>query len=249
MANGEGVHATYRERARKGGDVLWHVTIKGQKELSEGIPLHMSLKVFENKHEMDVEEIKEKVKEFNIQTPNPENLKFETTIFTSERDGNKYYMLTIHGTDKAYEDFYDSLKHCGTVYKAFMPHVTIDKDLYDKINKDGLTPDEVKFEHLTIEYGAGNTIYEFHSMNKSMDFPSMKETILLNYDLNVNHGRAVLLTSSFFKNYLDDNVGLAEEILLKHEDRVRHHFHGDQKSIDFALENGIKQTYEWLRKK
>jgi hypothetical protein len=166
---GEGVHDVYKERARKGGDVLWHVVIKGQKELAHGIPLHMSLKVFEDSKDMNMDEIKTKVKEFNIHTPDPKKLKFWTKIFTSERDGKQYYMLMVDGCDKAYEEFYNSMKHCGTVYKRFMSHVTIDKGLYDKINEDGLKPEEVEFDSLTIEKGAGNTVHRFEeSLEKSV---------------------------------------------------------------------------------
>jgi hypothetical protein len=158
---GEGVHNVYKERAAAGGDVLWYVTIKGQEELAPGIPLHMSLKVFMDKKELDLQEIKAKVKEFDIHRPDPSKLTFKTTIFTSERDGKEYYMLLIHGVDKAYSEFYESLKHCGTVYKKFMPHVTIDKGLYDKINEEGLKPEEVSFSTLSVEAGSGNTIHRF----------------------------------------------------------------------------------------
>ena len=158
---GEGVHDNYKQRASKGGDVLWHVTIKGQKELAPGIPLHMSLKVFEDKKDMDLDEIKEKIKKIDVQTPNPRDLTFKTTIFTSERDGKKYYMLLVNGTDKAYSDFYEDFKHTGTVYKKFMPHITLDKGLYDKINKEGLKPEEICFGELSVEHGTGNTIFSF----------------------------------------------------------------------------------------
>lgn len=61
------------------------------------------------------------------------------------------------------------MKHCGTVYDEFMSHITIDEGLYTKINEEGLKPEEVKFEPLTIEQGAGNTIHHFESedMNKA----------------------------------------------------------------------------------
>src|SRR5271165_2042837 len=142
---GEGVHDIYKERAAKGGDVLWHCVIKGQKELAPGIPLHMSLKVFEDKKDMDVEDIKNRVRTMGIKNPDPSKLSFKTTIFTSERDGKQYYMLLITGEDKQYGEFYESLKHCGTVYKKFLPHITIDKDLYEKINKEGIKADDVWF--------------------------------------------------------------------------------------------------------
>jgi len=164
---GEGVDSSYKENAKNGGDILWHVTIKGQKELTRGIPLHMSLKVFNDKKEIDIEEIKQKVEKFGICTPNPQKLKFKTTIFAKEKDNTKFYMLLVENTDKAYAEFYNSMKHCGTVYNKFMPHVTLDKGLYDRINKEGLKPEEIEFSPLSIEYGAGNTIHEFKkSLNK-----------------------------------------------------------------------------------
>ena len=241
---GDGVHNIYKERAAKGGDILWHVTIKGRKELTEGIQLHMSLKVFEDKKDMDIKELKAKVEEFDIQTPRPEKLTFKTTIFTSDRDGKKYYMLLISGTDKAYADFYDSLKHCGTVYKKFMPHITIDKELYDLINKEGLSPEEIKFDTLTIEAGAGNTVHEFDKSER-IDSGVLKEAA---YYTDLKNTFAVMMPTEIFENWLKDNPGKREEILIKHEERVRFHF-ADEESIKYALKHGVSQTYEFLRKK
>jgi len=243
---GEGVHNVYKERAHKGGDVLWHVTIKGQKELTEGIPLHMSLKVFDDKKDMDLVEIKRKVKQFKIEKPNPEKLKFKTTVFTSQIDGNKYYMLLVEGCDPSYKEFYDSMKHCGTVYKEFMAHVTIDKGLYDKINEEGLKPREIKFSELTIEAGAGNTIHEFRK-SAAEDVDLMREAAWY-----VNHIRdsiVLSLTNEQFKNWLDDNPMCKKEILDEHEKRAHFHFGQDEQLYKHALFNGILKTYEFARKK
>jgi hypothetical protein len=240
---GEGVHNKYKETAKNGGDILWHVTIRGRKELMPGIPLHMSLKVFEDKKEMDIEELKRKVKEFDIKTPNPKELKFRTTIFTSERDGLKYYMLLIDGSDKSYGEFYESLKHCGTVYKKFMPHITIDKDLYDSINRDGLKPEEIKFDDLTIEAGAGNTVHEFE---KSEDFVQILKEVA--FYTSLRDSLVISLPDDAFSNWIQDNPNARKEIMAKHEERVRFHF-GDQEIAQYALENGIAKAYELLRKK
>lgn len=166
---GEGVHDVYKERARMGGDVLWHCTIRGQSELTDGIPLHMSLKVFNDKKDMDMAEIKKKVKELDIKTPDPKKLKFSTKIFTSEVDGKKYYMLMIDGVDENYAQFYNEMKHCGTVYKSFMPHVTIDQNLFDSINERPLEASEIVFSDLTIEEGAGNTVHEFGKSEEALE--------------------------------------------------------------------------------
>jgi hypothetical protein len=240
---GEGVHNIYKERAEKGGDILWHVTIKGRKELTPGIPLHMSLKVFEDKKDMDIAELKCKVKEFDIQTPKPEKLKFETTIFTSDRDGKKYYMLLIHKVDKAYSDFYDSLKHCGTVYKKFMPHITIDKELYEAINKDGLKPEEIEFGDLSIESGAGNTVHEFEK-HENIDVKILKEAA---FYTDIRDSMIIALSDDTFKNWLQDNPEYKGVILAKHEERVRFHF-GTSEVAKYAIEHGIDAAYEFLRK-
>lgn len=242
---GEGVHDIYKERAKKGGDILWHVTIKGQKELSKGIPLHMSLKVFEDKKDMNLDEIKSKVKEFNIKTPNPKDLKFKPIIFTSDRDGKEYYMLEIEGSDKSYEDFYNSMKHCGTVYKKFMPHITIDKGLYDKVKKEGIKPEEVEFQDLTIEYGAGNTIHEFEK-SELLNLEIIKETIQMNPDLT-KHEKILFLDESAIDNYIQDNPKFIEEIVKKHDDRIKHHFGEDKELVNSAWEKGISKAYEVLK--
>jgi len=237
---GEGVHDIYKERASKGGDVLWHVTIKGQDELAPGIPLHMSLKVFPDKKEMDIDDLKKKVEMFGIQPPKPEKLTFETTIFTSERDGKKYYMLLVHGTDKECKEFYESLRHVGTTYKKFTPHVTIDKGLYDKINEEGLKPSEVMFGNLCIEAGAGNTV---HAFNKSEKLSIVRETIRLNTDLR-EHSKINMLNDEFLINYLQDNPSLEREVMKKHEERLKAHFGNDHKLIQIAWEKGLAEAYK-----
>lgn len=242
MAKGEGVHNVYKDRARAGGDVLWHVTIRGQKELAEGIPLHMSLKVFEDKKDMDLEEIKRKVKEFDIHTPDPKRLTFKTTIFTSQIDGNKYYMLLIEGVDKAYREFYESLKHCGTVYKNFMPHVTIDKDLYESINKKPLKPEEIKFSHLTAERGAGNTIFEFKDLVKAEE---LKQTLFLCSELK-HHRKAISLNEECLRNYFQDNPELKDILLKKHEERITAHFGNDRDLLEMAWKEGIEKAHKLL---
>lgn len=242
---GEGVHNIYKERAQKGGDILWHVTIKGRRELAKGIPLHMSLKVFEDKKDMDIEELKRKVKEFSIKTPDPKKLSFKTTIFTSERDGKKYYMLLIEGADKEYGEFYESLKHCGTVYKKFMPHITIDKDLYEQINENGLKSDEIHFDALTIEAGSGNTVFEFKDLEKSENFVQIMKDAAFYTDLR--DSAIIALPNNLFKNWLQDNPESKMEIFAKHEDRVRFHF-GTEEIAKYAIQHGIDKAYEFLRK-
>lgn len=164
---GEGVHDEYKKNAHSQCDVLFRVSIKGRKVLSDDIPLHMSLKCFNSKNEFTVEEVKKLVKDLDLDIPDLSKAKLKTTIFTNEKTGNKYYMLILENIGDAYKKFYDHFKNRGVTHKKFFAHITIDKKLYDDINKNGIEPKDIKFFPLMIEHGAGNDVYTFDEMEKS----------------------------------------------------------------------------------
>lgn len=158
---GVGVHQSYKEQAKNGCDVLFHVSIKGREMLVDNIPLHMSIKIFKSMDEFDLDELKEYVKEHDISSPDPQSLIFEPIIFEAETSKLKYYMLKIDGLHPKYKALYDKYDKVGNVYKQFMTHVTIDKELYDDIKENGITADDIEFGHLVLEEGAGNTHCDF----------------------------------------------------------------------------------------
>lgn len=159
---GVGIPDSYKNDAKNKVDILWKVRIKDRTFLADNIPLHMSLRVFDDPSKETLSLIKQKIKEFNVQTPNPENLKFHTTIFHSKHNHRDYYMLKIDGVDRSYSEFFEFFKNgYGFSHDKFMAHITIDKAIYDSINKHGLKPNEIEFEGLTIEEGAGHTVHEF----------------------------------------------------------------------------------------
>lgn len=153
---GTGVHQQYKDTANSSANVMWRAKVKGRKTLADNIPLHMSLKTFNEPHDMPVDEIKNKAQELGIQRPDPSKLKYEPTIFTSPRTGLTYYMLKLHGTDPNYKQFNDHFKGRGITHDNFMGHITIDKELHDQISKEGIQPHEVEFSPLMIEHGANN---------------------------------------------------------------------------------------------
>ena len=158
---GVGVHQSYKDEAAKGCDVLFHVSIKGRHMLVDDIPLHMSIKIFKSMDEFDMEELKRYVKENDISSPDPQSMIFKPIIFTSEHTGLKYYMLKIEGLHPKYKALYDKYNRVGNVYKQFMTHVTIDKEIYEDIKENGITADDIEFSHLVLEKGAGNTYHDF----------------------------------------------------------------------------------------
>ena len=153
---GVGVHQSYKDEAAKGCDVLFHVSIKGRHMLVDDIPLHMSIKIFKSMDEFDMDELKAYVKEHDISSPDPQCMIFKPIIFKSEHTGLEYYMLKIQGMPPKYKALYDKYDKVGNVYKQFMTHVTIDKEIYDDIKENGITADDIEFSHLVLEKGAGN---------------------------------------------------------------------------------------------
>jgi hypothetical protein len=163
---GVGVHASYKEQAKKGCDVLFCVKIKGRSTLVDDIPLHMSLKIFSNPKEFDLEKMKRYVKEHDICSPDPKDLKFTPIIFTAEVSGLDYYMLKIEGLDPKYKEFYLHYKDVGNVYKNFMTHVTIDKKLYEELKEEGVKAEDIEFGPLMLEHGANNPVHTFEKSEK-----------------------------------------------------------------------------------
>jgi 2'-5' RNA ligase len=173
---GVGIPNSYRKDANQKADVLWKVKIKGRKFLVDDIPLHMSLRVFDYLDKEDMSEVKEKVRELKLRTPDPKRLTFKTTKFHSRHTHVDYYMLKVSGLHESCESFFNHFKHgYGFSHDKFMGHITIDKDLYDKINRDGLEPDEIEFSALSIEIGANNSVYEFDHKESAEEMDKMEK--------------------------------------------------------------------------
>jgi 2'-5' RNA ligase len=228
MAAKKDIGSDYKNKAREHCDILFKVSIKGVKKLSDEIPLHMSLKVFNDIKEFSFKEVRRLVKDLNIKSPDPKKLEFEATIFHSEHTDTDYYMLSIKNADPAYEKFYKYFDGRGITHKKFMAHITINKELYDEIKENGLTPYNLKFGPLTIEDGANNTVYTFEeTLEKSekhdAEFPigqlklipsEVREIVNTDYTLKQNYQKAMALRGDDLKRYLEDNPQL-EAIVAK----------------------------------
>jgi hypothetical protein len=156
----------YKEGARTHCDVLFKVKINHQSKLNEEIPLHMSVKIFNDIDECDIEKLKTLVKELKIKSPDPKKIEFKPTIFHSSHSDTDYYMLELKDIDDSYEKLYDYFKGLGLTYKRFIPHITINEEIYNKIKKDGLRPEDIEFGPLTVEDGANNTVHTFEETKR-----------------------------------------------------------------------------------
>jgi hypothetical protein len=172
MQPNKGVQQSYKDVANNSANVMFRAKIKGQTHLDDNIPLHVTLKTFDKPDKMPLDEVHQKVKELGIERPEPKELAYEPITFTSPKSGNTYYMLRLHGTSPAYKHFNDHFKGQGITHDNYMAHVTINKDLYDKIKKEGLKPNEIEFSPLMIEHGANNPTHIFPDSKSGDDHKS-----------------------------------------------------------------------------
>ncbi len=155
----EKIQEDYKDKARTHVDILFRVKIKGREKLSEEIPLHMSLKIFEGMEDFTIKEVEEAVEKFGIVSPDPKKLTFKPIIFNTKE--NVYYMLKLEGIDDSYEKFYESFGKRGTVYEKFMAHITINEAMYNRFKENELKPEDVEFGPLIVEEGANNCVHTF----------------------------------------------------------------------------------------
>lgn len=169
MQPDKGVQQSYKDAARSGANVMFRAKVKGHTHLDEEIPLHMTLKTFDKPDQLPLDEIKNKAESLDIQRPDPKNLKFEPITFTSPRNGNTYYMLKITGEHPSLGQFNDHFKGQGITHDKFMAHITINKELHDKIKTEGIHHSEVEFSPLMIEHGANNPTHIFQDNESHND--------------------------------------------------------------------------------
>jgi hypothetical protein len=63
-------------------------------------------------------------------------MKFEPHMFTSPRTGKTYYSLKVIGMPKEYYDLYEKFRDVGVTYPSYQPHITVDKEMYDRLVSD-----------------------------------------------------------------------------------------------------------------
>lgn len=158
----------YVKDAHGGHTLLVPVTVAGQKELAPGIPHHITVKMFRKPGEpLDPEKMKRieaDLDRFKLTTPHPSQLRFEPDSFVSPRSGKTYYALKVHGMPKEYSEVYNHFKDIGVTFPEYLPHITIDKGMYDKIQSGELPLDrlDVQVHHPELKLGP-NTLKVYKS--------------------------------------------------------------------------------------
>jgi hypothetical protein len=260
---------TYKDFATKGMDLMFLVKIRGKEKRPDiNNVYHVTIMLFDV--ENDTPEQADKIaRELPLNPPDPKKVTIKMSTMKG-RTGYNLYNIDLYGAEcKKIESLYNKFSDMGydNNYK-FQAHITVDKGLWDEFQKeDGKTAFEAGIEFLPAELRLGDKIFasykpsrpvEWGSENpaedklqasENLDVGTMKEVLLMSLEIDPKHLKAMGMGEQIFKNYMEDNPALKQHLLVKHEERAYHHFNGNYELLTYALKNGIKKTYEFLRGK
>lgn len=72
---------------------------------------------------------------------------------------------------------------------------------------------------------------------------TIRDTIHMNHDLRLKHGKAMNLRGDDMRRYMEDNPGLEDTLAQKHLSRLEHHFGQNPEKIGYAWLEGVRGTY------
>lgn len=124
---------SYKNIASKGMAFLYPVSINGQTHRENGIEHHMTVKFFDRPG-VNLMHAHMAIKDLDKRVPDPSKVMVSTSMF-KDRFGNNLHVLKLDGDELQHVvDNNSRLSHMGLPVKyKFSPHITVDKDIYDKV--------------------------------------------------------------------------------------------------------------------
>lgn len=254
---------TYKKFAEKGMDLMFPVRMNGVSDRPDiGILYHVTIKLFDAEKDT-VKEVHEIAQNLSLVPPDPKNIEVETTTIEG-RTGYTIHVLKLHGPEiKDIEESHNQFKHLGYHNNyQFAAHISVDKETWDRVKEsESKNAKDLGIEFLPAELHHKAKIvasyrpkharlagqFEAEEKDKLAASETMvpsiiRETILVELDLK-KHEKATRLGDAEVLRYLQDNPGLKEEVMTKHEKRAAFHFGSDAQLLKWAMENGIKNAY------
>jgi hypothetical protein len=128
----------YKNKAKEGSDLMFPVTIGEATHRPDiGVRYHSTIKLFDRQKD-DQSKVHDRARQLNLVPPNPNETHIEPTTLQG-RDGNTMHVLRLHGphADRLKEYHQQHLKGIGEEMQNFHPHVTVDKDTWDRVKNSG----------------------------------------------------------------------------------------------------------------
>lgn len=257
---------TYKALASKGMDLMFPVRLRGKSHRPDiNTMYHVTIMLF-NVEKDTKEEAHDIAKRLPLNPPDPKKVTIKMGTMEGRTGYNLYNIDLMGPENKRIEGLYNEFSSMGyhSGYK-FQAHITVDKATWDEFKKeDGKTAFEAGIEFLPAELRRGDKLLASYKPTIPTDwgkeYPAedklaaserwdiVRDTIFTNPVLYTEHVKATMLDEYVLQRYVEDNPGLMETILKKHEERVWRHFE-DEELRAFGIKYGVRKAYEQMRKK
>jgi len=127
----------YKSKAQEGSDLMFPVTIGGLTHRPDiNVKYHTTIRLFDRKDD-DQSKAHDTARKLNLVPPNPNETAIEPTTLQG-RDGNTMHVLRLHGPhSERIKSYQPHFKGQGQDIPNFHPHITVDKDTWNKVKASG----------------------------------------------------------------------------------------------------------------
>jgi GNAT superfamily N-acetyltransferase len=151
---------SYAKKASTGVILLHPISLSGKTHRSDGVPMHMTVKFFGDNSKINPQEIQKHLEKFSI----PNSINENKLLFMPHKlpaaDGGVHHVLLAYGAPPHIDHIREGSAKYGPYLKNFLPHISIDKEDWEKFSKMGpvLTADKIGLKIHSAQLKSGNEI-------------------------------------------------------------------------------------------
>lgn len=214
--------------------LMFPVSINGKNKDEEGsgVDYHTTLKVIGSKPAHSHEQIQDVVNRYNLEPP--KDVEIEPHILNSHK--GPVHTLRIKNASKSWAHAHHDLSEENpSMYKQFVPHITVSKELHDKVKEENLTAKDIGLKFHPLQYRVGaDTVKEFTPIPKATE-SFTKPTKLAASEVAMSDSKIKSLVETLKKNgHADLAEEIEREILVKGQDENGTPVKGSNKRLQQA---------------
>lgn len=151
---------SYTQKAAKGIALLHPITLNGKSHKENGVPLHMTVKVFGDNDKMDVKQVQQHLEKFSIPKSVNANAMYYMPHKFPAGNGEFHHVLLVYGAPPHIDHIRKGSENFGPYIHNFLPHISIDKDDWHKLAKIGpvLTAEQAGIKIHPAELRSGSQV-------------------------------------------------------------------------------------------
>ena len=154
------ISAEYNQAAHSKLDLVYPVSINNRHILTTNVPFHMSVKIFgDSTPELSDEAFRRLAPhEAALKQPIDESKLHIMPYKFQGTSGDLNHVLVIHGMPSHLNSIYDANQDIGKIYPEKFSHITVDKEIWDKVNEGHLQPNDIGLKFHPAELRSGNQV-------------------------------------------------------------------------------------------